>query len=179
VSMEEKWPGPGPPRTRQAVASDLHRSGVGTSHGRCVARGLADFLLVCEGEGVDPAGATRAQIALFVEGLRTRLSWRGPNVVVLDSGSGLANATLPAAGRGAVVLRLPGRGGRARVQPGRSRRYTPGQHFGAGQSRPLVTVKLPWIPSEAEWLRLLEAFPPRADPQPADAGAGLRIGATS
>jgi len=38
-------------------------------------------------------------------------------------------------------------------------RYTPGRHFG-GQSRPLVPrmVKLPWIPGEAEWFQLLDAF---------------------
>ena len=38
-------------------------------------------------------------------------------------------------------------------------RYTPGRRFGGG-SRPLVPrmVKLPWIPAESEWLRLLEVF---------------------
>ena len=39
--------------------------------------------------------------------------------------------------------------------------YTPGRRFGGGHgSRPLVPrmVKLPWIPAEAEWLRILEVF---------------------
>jgi integrase len=39
--------------------------------------------------------------------------------------------------------------------------YTPGRRFGGGHGgRPLVPrmVKLPWIPSEAEWLRILEVF---------------------
>lgn len=58
------------------------------------ARGLAEYLLVCEREGVDPVAATRAQIALFVRELRTRPSRRGTNVVALDSVSGLSNATL-------------------------------------------------------------------------------------
>jgi integrase/recombinase XerD len=58
------------------------------------ARGLAEFLLVCEREGVDPMVANRAQVALFVRELRTRPSHRGANVVALDSGSALANATL-------------------------------------------------------------------------------------
>ncbi len=38
-------------------------------------------------------------------------------------------------------------------------RYTPGRHFG-GHARALAPrmVKLPWIPSEAEWLGVLAAF---------------------
>jgi integrase/recombinase XerD len=39
--------------------------------------------------------------------------------------------------------------------------YMPGRRFGGGHgSRPLVPrmVKLPWIPAEAEWLRILEVF---------------------
>lgn len=43
--------------------------------------------------------------------------------------------------------------------------YTPGRRLGGGHGgRPLVSrmVKLPWIPSEAEWLRVLDGF--RAEP---------------
>jgi len=58
------------------------------------ARGLAEFLEACERDGIDPAAATRAQVAEFVRELRTRPGRRGGNVVVLDSGAGLANATL-------------------------------------------------------------------------------------
>lgn len=39
--------------------------------------------------------------------------------------------------------------------------YTPGRRFGGRHGgRPLVPrmVKLPWIPAEAEWLRVLEVF---------------------
>ena len=86
--------GAGPARAGGAVAGDLDRSGSGTAHDRCVCAWLAEFLLVCEREGVDPAVATRGEIALFVKDLRTRPSQRGSNVVALDSGSGLANATL-------------------------------------------------------------------------------------
>ena len=57
-------------------------------------RGLAEFLQVCEREGIDPLTATRAQVAVFVRELTSRPSRRGANVVALDSGSGLANATL-------------------------------------------------------------------------------------
>jgi integrase/recombinase XerD len=125
------------------------------------ARGLAEYLLVCEREGIDPVAATRAQIALFVGELRTRPSLRGPKVVVLYSRSGLSNATLQ---QRLVPVRLfydflVEEGVRASNPVGRGR-YTAGRGFGAGQSRPLVArmVKLPWIPGEAEWLGLLEAF---------------------
>ncbi|MGO9103677.1 tyrosine-type recombinase/integrase [Mycobacterium sp.] len=125
------------------------------------ARGLAEYLLVCEREGIDPVSATRAQIALFIRELRTRPSLRGPKVVVLDSGSGLANATLQ---QRLVPVRLfydflVEEGVRESNPVGRGR-YTAGRGFGGGQPRPLVArmVKLPWIPGEAEWLRLLGAF---------------------
>ena len=126
------------------------------------ARGLAEFLEACERDGIDPAAATRAEVAAFVRELRTRPSRRGVNVVVLDSGAGLANATLQ---QRLVPVRLfydflVEEGVRESNPVGRGR-YTPGRRFGgAGTGRPLVSrmAKLPWIPSEAEWLRVLEVF---------------------
>jgi site-specific recombinase XerD len=158
--LEEKWPVLG--RHERAVEwlriwADLGRAPRTID---AYARGLAEFLLVCEREGIDPVAANRSQIALFVRELRTRPSRRGPNVVALDSGSGLANATLQ---QRLVAVRLfydflVEEGVRESNPVGRGR-YTPGRHFG-GSARPLVArmVKLPWIPGEAEWLRLLEAF---------------------
>ena len=58
-----------------------------------ILRGLAEYLQVCEREGIDPLAATRAQVAAYVRELTTRPNPRGANVVALDSGSGLANAT--------------------------------------------------------------------------------------
>src|SRR5260370_16703422 len=58
------------------------------------ARGLAEYLEVCERDGVDPVAATRAQVAAFVRELTSRPSRRGPNVVALDSGPALSHATL-------------------------------------------------------------------------------------
>jgi integrase/recombinase XerD len=49
---------------------------------------------VCERDGVDLVAATRAQVGGFIRELTSRPSRRGPNVVALDSGAGLANATL-------------------------------------------------------------------------------------
>ncbi len=128
------------------------------------ARGLSEYLLVCEREDVDPLSANRSQLALFVRELTTRPSHRGGNVVALDSGSGLANATLQ---QRLVPVRLfydflVEEGLRASNPVGRGRylcgRYVP------GNTRPLVArmVKLPWIPGEAEWLQLLTMF--RAEP---------------
>lgn len=161
VILEEKWPVLG--RHERAVEwlriwTDLGRAPRTID---AYARSLAEFLLVCEREGIEPSAATRAQIALFVRDLRTRPSRRGANVVALDSGSGLANATLQ---QRLVAVRLfydflVEEGVRESNPVGRGR-YTPGRGFGGGASRPLVPrmAKLPWIPGEVEWLRLLEAF---------------------
>jgi site-specific recombinase XerD len=128
-------------------------------------RGLAEYLEICERDGIDPLTATRAHVAVFVRELRVRPSRRGANVVVLDSGAGLSNATLQ---QRLVPVRLfydflVEEGVRGSNPVGRGA-YTPGRQFGGGGSRPLVPrmVKLPWIPGEAEWLQLLEAF--RAEP---------------
>jgi len=129
------------------------------------ARGLAEYLETCERDGIDPLTATRAHVAGFVRELRTRPSRRGGNVVALDSGAGLSNATLQ---QRLVPVRLfydflVEEGVRDSNPVGRGA-YTPGRQFGGGGSRPLVPrmVKLPWIPGEAEWLQLLEVF--RAEP---------------
>jgi integrase/recombinase XerD len=128
-------------------------------------RGLAEYLETCERDGIDPLTATRAHVAGFVRGLRTRPGRRGGNVVVLDSGAGLSNATLQ---QRLVPVRLfydflVEEGVRDSNPVGRGA-YTPGRGFGGTGPRPLVPrmEKLPWIPGEAEWLRVLEAFRPES-----------------
>lgn len=160
VILEEKWPVLG----RHALGAEWLR--IWTNMGRAprtidaYARGLAEYLLVCERDGVDPLTANRSQVAVFVRELTTRPSRRGSNVVALDSGAGLANATLQ---QRLVPVRLfydflVEEGLRESNPVGRGR-YTPGRGFG-GDSRALVPrmVKLPWIPSEAEWLEVLAVF---------------------
>ena len=94
MNVEEKWPVLG---RHERAAEWL---GIWTNLGRAprtidaYARGLAEYLLVCERDGVDPLTANRSQVALFVRELATRPHRRGANVVALDSGSGLSNATL-------------------------------------------------------------------------------------
>jgi integrase/recombinase XerD len=83
-------------------------------------------------------------------------------VVALDSGAGLANATLQ---QRLVPVRLfydflAEEGLRESNPVGRGQ-YTPGRRFGgSGTGRAIVPrmVKLPWIPGEAEWLQVLEVF---------------------
>ncbi|MBC7559358.1 MAG: site-specific integrase [Dermatophilaceae bacterium] len=164
VNIEEKWPVLG----RHERAAEWLT--IWTNLGRAprtidaYARGLAEYLLVCERDGIDPLTANPSQVALFVRELATRPHRRGANFVALDSGVGLSNATLQ---QRLVSVRLfydflIEEGLRDSNPVGRGR-YTPGRHFGAG-SRPLVArmVKLPWIPVESEWLQLLEMF--RAEP---------------
>ncbi|NIY69513.1 putative transposase for insertion sequence element [Streptomyces malaysiensis] len=78
----------------------------------------------------------------------------------IDSGSGLANATIQ---QRLVPVRLfydflMEEGLRESNPVGRGR-YTPGRRVG-GHQRGLVPrlTKLPWIPSEEQWLRMLEVI---------------------
>jgi integrase/recombinase XerD len=120
--------------------------------------GLAEYLEVCERESVDPVEANREHIARYVRELSTRPGRRGSNVVSIDSGAGLSNATLQ---QRLVPVRLLydfliEEGLRESNPVGRGR-YTPGRG-GAGSQRGLVPrlAKLPWIPSDLQWLGVLE-----------------------
>ncbi|MCW2940510.1 MAG: integrase family protein, partial [Actinomycetia bacterium] len=109
------------------------------------------------GRAFDPVTANRAHVAVFVRELTSRPSRRGANVVLIDSGSGLSNATIQ---QRLVAVRLfydhlIEEGVRESNPVGRGR-YTPGRRFG-GHERGLVPrlVKLPWIPDEQQWLQVL------------------------
>src|SRR6266851_1554053 len=124
------------------------------------ARGLADYFAVCQRERTDPLTAGRAEIAKYVRDLAVRPNRRGPNVVAIDSGVGLANATLQ---QRLVAVRLFYdhliEEGRRETNPVGRGRYTPGHSFGGQRERGLVPrfTKLPWIPSDEEWRQILEA----------------------
>jgi integrase/recombinase XerD len=120
--------------------------------------GLAEYLEVCERENVDLVEANREHIARYVRELSGRPGRRGANVVSIDSGAGLSNATLQ---QRLVPVRLLydfliEEGLRESNPVGRGR-YTPGRG-GAGSQRGLVPrlTKLPWIPSDLQWLGVLE-----------------------
>ncbi|MGH3672275.1 MAG: tyrosine-type recombinase/integrase, partial [Pseudonocardiaceae bacterium] len=119
--------------------------------------GLAEYLEMCEQESVDPLTANRAHVAVYVRELSERPSHRGANVVSIDSGSGLANATIQ---QRLVPVRLfydflMEEGVRESNPVGRGR-YTPGRRRGMHQ-RGLVPrlTKLPWIPTERQWMEIL------------------------
>lgn len=124
------------------------------------ARGLAEYLEICERDSIDPLTAGRAQVASFVRELTSRSSRLGANTVALDSGSGLANATLQ---QRLVPVRLfydflVEEGLRDSNPVGRGR-YGARHTIGPG-GRALVPrlEKLPWIPTEQQWLDVLAVF---------------------
>lgn len=176
VVLTEKWP----VLARHEVAAGWLQ--VWTDLGRAprtidaYARGLAEYLVTCEREGNDPLTANRADIAGFVRELTERPSRRGVNVVSIDSGSGLANATIQ---QRIVPVRLfydflIVEGLRESNPVGRGR-YTPGRRRG-GPQRGLVPRfrKLPWIPSEQEWLEVLRVAAGEPIRNRVIARAGLR-----
>lgn len=122
------------------------------------ARGLADYLTVCGREAIDPLSAGRAEIARYVRDLVQRPSPRGATIVSIDSGVGLANATLQ---QRLVVVRLFYdhliEEGRRDTNPVGRGRYTPGHGFGGHRERGVVPrfTTLPWIPTDAEWQQIL------------------------
>ena len=157
VVLEEKWPVLG----RHGAAAGWLR--IWADLGRAprtidaYARGLAEYLEVCEREGVDPVAANRAHVAVFVRELTSRPSRHGANVVSIDSGAGLSNATIQ---QRLVPVRLfydhlIEEGLRESNPVGRGK-FTPGRRFG-GQERGLIPrlVKLPWIPDEQQWRQVL------------------------
>jgi integrase/recombinase XerD len=157
VVLEEKWPVLG--RHEHAAGwlriwADLGRASRTID---AYARGLAEYLELCERERVDPVTANRAHVAVFVRELTTRPSRRGASVVSIDSGAGLSNATIQ---QRLVSVRLfydhlIEEGLRESNPVGRGK-YTPGRRFG-GHDRGLVPrlIKLPWIPDERQWLEVL------------------------
>jgi len=122
------------------------------------ARGVQDFLTHCEQRQVNATRATKAEIAHYLGELRRRPSPHGRNVVRLESGAGLSNATLQ---QRLTSIRLCfdhliEEGLRQDHPVGRGR-YTPGKAFGGKRERGLLPrfKKLPWIPTDDQWKALL------------------------
>jgi integrase/recombinase XerD len=123
-------------------------------------RALNDFLRFTASYPLDPACLNKEHIAAYVRDLCSRSSLHGSNVRVLDSGAGLANATLQ---QRLTVVRLYydyliEEGLRSDNPVGRGR-YTPGKGFGGERDRSLIPRyrKLPWIPSDDQWQSVLHA----------------------
>jgi integrase/recombinase XerD len=123
-------------------------------------RALEDYFVFSKAQSVTPAVATRVHIAAYVRDLASRAVARRSPLHGLGDLPGLSNATIQ---QRLTVLRLfytylleehvrldspIGRG-----------HYTPEKGFGGTRERGLVRryEKLPWLPSEDQWLALLEA----------------------
>jgi len=121
------------------------------------ARAMTDYLTVCLRDAIDPLMADRSEIAQFVRDLRHRPNRRGAQIVTLDSGAGLANATLQ---QRLVAVRLfydhLVEEGKRETNPVGRGRFTPGP-FASHRERGLVPrfVRLPWIPTDEQWWALL------------------------
>ena len=128
-------------------------------------RGLADYLAVCCREGVDPLTATKADVARYVRDLTSRPNPRGSKILSLDSGVGLANATLH---QRLVAVRLfydhLVEEGVRDINPVGRGRYTVGKGFSGHRDRGLLPRfrRLPWIPSDNDWRAFLSVA--RAEP---------------
>jgi site-specific recombinase XerD len=123
-------------------------------------RGLEDLLGWCKRTKHKAVTASRAEIAAYVGDLRNRPGPRGKGVIALESGSGLSNATMQ---QRLTAIRLFFdfliEEGRRDTNPVGRGRYTAGKCFGGGKrERGLLPrrKRLPWIPTEEEWRRLLE-----------------------
>ena len=90
ASVGRRWRRP----ARDAMARGAADLGRSPRTVQAYARSLVDYLGWCERAGVDVAGAGRGEIAGYLRDLRERPGRRGANVVALDSGAGLSNATL-------------------------------------------------------------------------------------
>ena len=123
-------------------------------------RGLEEYIAFSAGKDTAVVTATRDHIAAYIRYLTSRPSRRAPNVLGLDSGAGLANATLQ---QRITAVRLfydylMEEGLRPNNPVGRGR-YTPGKSFGGFQDRGLIPrfTKLPWIPNDQQWHAVLGA----------------------
>lgn len=118
------------------------------------ARAVQDFLVFCERAGIEAADAIRDEIAQYVGDLRRRPSPHGANILALDSGAGLSNATLQ---QRLTAVRLffdyVVEEGLRQINPVGRGRYTPGKAFGGKRDRGLLPrfKKLPWIPTDEQW----------------------------
>lgn len=120
------------------------------------ARSLVDYLAFCQRHRIEIIEAGRAEIAGYVRDLRERPSRHGANVIALNSGAGLANATLQLR---VTVVRLfydflVEERVRDRNPVGRGHRASDG----SGGRRGLVprVSSLPWIPTDTQWCAVLE-----------------------
>jgi integrase/recombinase XerD len=122
-------------------------------------RAVESYLRFCQQQEIEPETARKEHIALYVHDLTTRPNPRGANIRVLDSGMGLANATLQ---QYLTAVRLWYdyliEEGIREINPVGRGRYTPGKGFSGARERGLIPryKKLPWLPTDEQWSTILE-----------------------
>lgn len=123
-------------------------------------RALEDYLAFSARQALAPESANRGHVAAYVRDLTARPHPHAANMHRLDSGAGLANATLQ---QRLTAVRLyydylMEEGLRTDNPVGRGR-YTPGKGFAGARDRGLLPRchKLPWIPTEEQWQAILQA----------------------
>ncbi len=122
-------------------------------------KSLEDYLLFCKIYKVIPETAKKADIATYVRYLSNRPNPRGKNIISLDSGKGLANATMQLRITAIRLFydHLIEENIRQDNPVGRGK-YTPGKGFAGHRDRALIPRyrKLPWIPNNEQWQAMLE-----------------------
>lgn len=122
------------------------------------ARAVEEFLGFCQNRSVEVRSASREVIAHYVGDLRTQRRRERSNVVRIDSGALLSNATLQ---QRLTAVRLffdfLFEDGLIPINPVGRGRYTLSKRFGGRAERSPIQKfhKLPWIPSETQWASLL------------------------
>jgi integrase/recombinase XerD len=135
-----------------------HNLGLARNTIEAYGRALQEYLAFCADHHIEPETATREQIALYVSHLVKLPHRRRPNVVHIESGAGLANATIQ---QRLVAVRLfydfLVEEGRREINPVGRGRYTVGKGFGGIREKGLVPryTKLPWIPTDEQWQAIL------------------------
>lgn len=135
--------------------------GLATNTIDAYARALEEFLALCRRANVVAVSATKEHLSWYVHDLMTRPNPRGKTITRLDSGVGLANATMH---QRLTAIRLwfdylIEEGLRETNPVGRGR-YTPGKVVYGKQERGVIPRlrKLPWIPTEEQWQVIIEAI---------------------
>ena len=137
-----------------------HNLGLAANTIDAYGRALEEYLAFSAAKEVSVITAAKDHIAAYVRDLASRPNPRGTNVVVLDSGAGLANATLQ---QRITAIRLfydyLMEEGLRSINPVGRGRYTPGKGFGGARDRGLIPrfTKLPWIPNDEQWKTVIEA----------------------
>lgn len=142
-------------RWLQTVADLGHARNTVEAYGRAV----EEYLSFTKGLGVAVAEARRDHIATYVRSLWVR-NKPDAKVIEIDAPLGLSNASVQ---QRLTAVRLfydfLMEEQQCNVNPVGRGRYTPGLVFGGQRDRGLVprVRKLPWIPSDEEWLALVES----------------------